>query len=268
VRSCHTHAPGPVTRTHPATQAILGLPATTAWDVWSLGCALYEAATGTILFGGIEPAAAALSAARGDGGGGSSSGGGGAQWRGAAAAAEEEAAREAGERAADAVHLALIRGLLGPPPQALLARARHAQRGGRGDGSNGGGSAAALFDSRGEVAEVYADRRPLGRRLAEDGAFGGDAAVGWGFEGMAPLPTVAGAPPLCFAAAQAGATAPTHPHPFHALATPPNPLLQGAAAFESFLSPLLAFDPDARPTAAQALRHPWLAGGGGGSDGT
>jgi serine/threonine protein kinase len=43
---------------------------------------------------------------------------------------------------------------------------------------------------------------------------------------------------------------------------PPNPF-QEAAAFEAFLTPLLAYDPDSRPSAGQALTHPWLQEGQG-----
>ena len=32
-----------------------------------------------------------------------------------------------------------------------------------------------------------------------------------------------------------------------------------ARGLESFLTPLLAYDPDQRPSPAEALKHPWLA---------
>lgn len=152
---------------HTPTQAILGLPRTTAWDMWQLGCCLYEAATGTILFGGLEEAAAAAVAALPSGGGASSSddesssggwwrqrGGSGEAGGGGESAADRRRRRRL-ERASDAAHLALMRRLLGPPPARLLARSPHVPQ---------------FYDARGELAGGFGwGRRRLEQQLADAG---------------------------------------------------------------------------------------------------
>ena len=156
-------------------EALLALPCTPAWDVWQLGCALYEAATGDALFGpALEAAAAAHAAGLGSSGSSdseSSDDGAGAAlgwWRpprGAQGAAATRRSRRHGSRldvACDRAHLAAMRRLLGPPPWALLRASP---------------VAADFFDARGELLPRTAaaagagaaarDWRPLERRLAE-----------------------------------------------------------------------------------------------------
>jgi hypothetical protein len=132
--------------------------------MWSLGCTLFEAATGTTLFGGLDSVAVAASddgdessePSGGDGtnlwrrrGGGS----GGGREEGRVGAAPQ---RVAGALAVDAAHLALMRSLLGPFPSHLLERA-------------GPAAAAPFFDARGELRAGAAGRRGLEERLRDGG---------------------------------------------------------------------------------------------------
>ena len=149
-------------------QAVLQLPAAPAWDVWSLGCTLFEAATGTPLFKGIENAAAAA-AARGLAGPlGShhpseqdSSGAGDErvvpwQWRAEGDTGSRQ--RQRLEWLSDATHLAMMRRLLGPLPPSLLERS----------------PVASLFvDGRSELLLAPSGRRlGLEERLSSSGALG------------------------------------------------------------------------------------------------
>ena len=145
---------------------MLQLPATPAWDVWSLGCTLFEAATGTVLFGGLEQAAAALVADEpSSGSGDEAAGASGAaawRWRGAAAAAAERRQQRL-ERRLDAAHLALARRLLGPAPLGVLERSR---------------VAAGFYDARGEPLLPLPGRAPLEQRLQESGALDRQQVMG------------------------------------------------------------------------------------------
>ncbi|KAI8463024.1 MAG: kinase-like domain-containing protein [Monoraphidium minutum] len=146
-------------------EAVLELPATPAWDVWSLGCTLFEAATGTILFGGIEQAAAAAAAAderEGAAARGGSPGTPGWQWRGSGGGSSQ-VRRERAEQAGDAAHLALVRRLLGPPPLSMLERSPAASR---------------FYDSRGELLRPLPGRRTLEQLLAECGDLNAQQAGG------------------------------------------------------------------------------------------
>lgn len=141
------------------TQAILHLPATAAWDIWSLGCTLYEAATGTILFGGLEEVATSvLAAGMLSGGEDSDEHAGEGPWNRrphAAGAASALAHQQRLERMADEAHLALMRRLLGPPPLRMLERSP---------------VASLFFDERGELRHLVAPgRRPLDKCLGDTG---------------------------------------------------------------------------------------------------
>lgn len=168
------------------TQAVLQLPATPAWDVWSLGCTLFETATGTVLFGGLEQAAAALAGA--DGGSSSSDGeaAGGAAWRWRGAAGSATARRRARlEALSDAAHLALVRRLLGPPPLGVLERSPLAR---------------AFYDDRGEPLRPLPGRKGLEQRLVEAGALDAAQVTGCAWAGDLPV-HVGGPAALCVAAA-------------------------------------------------------------------
>ncbi|GBF99439.1 hypothetical protein Rsub_11925 [Raphidocelis subcapitata] len=170
-------------------EAVLHLPATPAWDMWALGCTLFEAATGTVLFGGIEDAATTLgSDAAGEG---SSSSGGGGGLRRLWEQSRESSARAPSDLAVDAAHLALVRALVGPAPRRVLDRSP---------------LAATFYDSRGELRLQLPSRRALAQRLVDSGSL--DAAQ--------------------------------------------------AVDLAAFLEPLLRFDADERPSAREALAHPWL----------
>ena len=111
----------------PILQAILNLPCTPAWDLWSLGCTLFEAATGTILFGGMEQEAAAHASgvAAADEARSTAVQAAGTWWssnlQDECTASRRQMQQRLIDHALDTTHLARMRALLGPLPLTLLA---------------------------------------------------------------------------------------------------------------------------------------------------